>query len=831
VEIQASGVTPTRETATTYQVFANTPIFPTGPSILDRPCSVVTRDSSGNPATETDYLYDAGTSGVCGEPGSASVASAGNPVQHDSAYASSAPTQPPRGNLTTATRLCLQGCTNAAVTTYTYDETGQILSVTDPCGNTVCSDMVNGTNHTTQYSYADSYTSGTPPGNTDAYLTKITRPATNGTPHVESFSYSYADGQLTQSVDENNQPTTYKYNTPPSGCSYPDGLDRLSEIDYPNTGRTTYCYNDAPYSPTITTTKTMNSSQSVTSVSTMDGVGHVVQTQLSDPQGAINSLTTFDGSGSAFQVYNPYRSTSDPTYGYTTYVYDALGRTRQVVQPDNSTVSTTYSENCTTVTDEASKSRESCTDGLGRLTQAFEDPSVLNWETDYSYDALDDLTSVVQGGSRNRSFSYDSLGRLTQSINPESGTINYSYDTNGNLSSKIAPAPNQVGSQTVTTSYTYDALNRVTGRTYSNGDPSVTYAYDQSACLDEPSCYNIGQLTTITDAAGTEYFAYDVMGQDIADQRTTNGNTERSTYLYDLAGDLTQLTYPSGRIVNYTFDSAGRPSTAQDAQTGTYYVAGPCPNGSGNGSGDGACYAPQGSISEMQNGSNLLTSYIYNSRLQPCWIYATTNSALPTGTTCSSSDPGSGNILDLQYCFYTWVSGACEASTTNNGDVTAIANNRDNTRTQSFSYDSVNRLASAQTASTSGANCWGETYTYDEWANLKIIGSVSGYTGCTQESLSVSPNSNNQLSGLSYDAGGNVLYDGTNTYLWNAANEMTSAAGVNYTYDGDGKRVEKSNGKIYWYGPGGEVLDESDGGNITDEYIFFGGKRIAHIAY
>jgi RHS repeat-associated protein len=51
---------------------------------------------------------------------------------------------------------------------------------------------------------------------------------------------------------------------------------------------------------------------------------------------------------------------------------------------------------------------------------------------------------------------------------------------------------------------------------------------------------------------------------------------------------------------------------------------------------------------------------------------------------------------------------------------------------------------------------------------------------------------------------------------------------VNYTYDGDGKRVEKSPGKLYWYGSSGEVLDETDlSGNLTSEYISFGGYRIA----
>src|SRR3984885_11064822 len=50
-----------------------------------------------------------------------------------------------------------------------------------------------------------------------------------------------------------------------------------------------------------------------------------------------------------------------------------------------------------------------------------------------------------------------------------------------------------------------------------------------------------------------------------------------------------------------------------------------------------------------------------------------------------------------------------------------------------------------------------------------------------------------------------------------------------YTYDGDGDRVQKSSGKIYWYGAGSEILDESDAsGSMTDEYVYFGGKRIAH---
>ena len=82
--------------------------------------------------------------------------------------------------------------------------------------------------------------------------------------------------------------------------------------------------------------------------------------------------------------------------------------------------------------------------------------------------------------------------------------------------------------------------------------------------------------------------------------------------------------------------------------------------------------------------------------------------------------------------------------------------------------------------------------------------------------------------GTSYDSAANLLNDGASNYSYDAESRIASAASVNYTYDGDGNRVEKSTGKLYWYGTGSSVLDESDSfGNITSEYVFFGGNRIA----
>jgi RHS repeat-associated protein len=66
------------------------------------------------------------------------------------------------------------------------------------------------------------------------------------------------------------------------------------------------------------------------------------------------------------------------------------------------------------------------------------------------------------------------------------------------------------------------------------------------------------------------------------------------------------------------------------------------------------------------------------------------------------------------------------------------------------------------------------------------------------------------------------------TLVYNAENQLVSAGGVTYTYDGDGRRVMKSGGTIYWYGTGSDSLVETDlSGNSRYSFIYFAGKRWA----
>jgi RHS repeat-associated protein len=70
--------------------------------------------------------------------------------------------------------------------------------------------------------------------------------------------------------------------------------------------------------------------------------------------------------------------------------------------------------------------------------------------------------------------------------------------------------------------------------------------------------------------------------------------------------------------------------------------------------------------------------------------------------------------------------------------------------------------------------------------------------------------------------------DTTISYTFDAESQIKTAAGVTYLYDGSGRRVSKSSGKLYWYGSGGEILAETTATGATlNEYIFFAGKRVA----
>ncbi len=470
------------------------------------------------------------------------------------------------------------------------------------------------------------------------------------------------------------------------------------------------------------------------------------------------------------------------------------------------------------VTDQSGKQRISKSNALGQLTDIWEimaasDSSTVSvtfpsqsiaygYQTSYSYDTLNNLTTVSQG-SQTRTFSYSSLSRLLTAANPESGTISYGYDNNGNLT-------NKTDARSVLTTYTYDNLNRVTQRSYSNepsgqtATPTVTYTYDNLTNAK-------GKLIKVDNGfSKTEYTQFDLLGRVTKSKQTTDNTAyNEMLYSYNLSGALIEETYPSGRVVKNTLDNDGELAQVQSKKA----------NDTFRNYANSFNYTASGAVSSMRLGNGLWENTSFNARLQPTQI------GLGSGAT-------SQNLLKLNYDY---------GSTANNGNVQSqtitvptVGANTGFTATQTYTYDSLNRLKDAKEM-IGTTETWKQTFTFDRYGNRnfdeantttlpKNCGTSPNFTVCAADRKVLNPSvdtSNNRLNtsdDYTFDSSGNTTADAQGrTFIYDAENKQIEVKNSSnqtigqYFYDGDGKRVKKVSATettIFVYDASGKMVAE-----------------------
>ena len=681
----------------------------------------------------------------------------------------------------------------------------------------------------------------------------ITRNPDNGTgPQANYTAYDCYTGLITSTTDANNQTSTIDYTN-----------ILLSSVDpFGRPGIT--------YSPAVTvngnsqqhrvTTRYLDSARQVIVASdlyggndqllkirtTSDMLGRSVLTEQTEDgtNYTIFSTKAYDNVNRITYASSPMRSTTSPTDSWTRVTNDVLGRpiyvdtfggSSQPPATDTTTVSgfsgrvsTVYDANFTTVTDQAGKVRRSLTNALGQLTRVDEpddngslgSTSSPNQATSYTYNVLGNLVKVVQGSQTPRYFMYDSLSRLVRARNPEQTTrsslalddsftgnsdwcVSYAYDDNGNLTSKTDP-------RGIATTYTYDSLNRVTLRDYSDSTPDVTYTYDTLSQNGK------GRLTAVSSSGlSYAYAGYDATGKPSGATQTIGSQTYTLSYLYDLSGHVTKMTYPSGHEVDYNYDNAGRLADKDSnnlAFTGNLGYGGSLRTYSNS-----MTYAAGGQMTQERFGtwSQVYNRLTYNSRGQLTEIYA------GSGTSGNSAFNRGKIVNDY-------------GSTANNGNLQQqtvyIPNNETNSspasRYQQYSYDYLNRLSQVNEYTGNTSLNWQQKFNYDRWGNRTIdYSNTSESMPRPQFAVDTATNRlgvpSNQSGTMHYDEAGNLDTDTYSamavTRLYDAENRMTKEtqgssyeAGV-YAYDGDGHRVKrKVNGAEIWqvYGLGGELLAE-----------------------
>jgi len=254
-------------------------------------------------------------------------------------------------------------------------------------------------------------------------------------------------------------------------------------------------------------------------------------------------------------------------------------------------------------------------------------------------------------------------------------------------------------------------------------------------------------------------------------------------------------------VVNTSIDNAGR--VAGVYKSGGNYYAGAVETDATN----RIQYAPQGAPSVMKLGNNKWEHANFNSRLQPTQI------GLGTSGTDSS-------LLRLDFGYGT---------TTNNGNVltqTIVAPNL--SRTQTYSYDTLNRLLKATEENPATPCVLGDNtkvcqeYGYDRFGNRWVSLGLIPLASQTPTSLASFNQATNRLANGGYDNVGNLAsYPVSQTFTYDAENRQvnfnTTDATLNtaYTYDGDGRRVKTvRNGitTVFVYNGAGQLAAEYSSG-------------------
>jgi YD repeat-containing protein len=197
-------------------------------------------------------------------------------------------------------------------------------------------------------------------------------------------------------------------------------------------------------------------------------------------------------------------------------------------------------------------------DGYGNVTSVLEhrNGGANQRTTAYEYDRRNRLTTeVLDAGT-------DGTNGVANYVNQR--TV-YQYDAVGNLESKQEFAENS-GSFALlrTTSYQYDKLGRLTRETLnSDGNDAVTTSLEQVTKTTYDAAGNVQTRTENAEVASaaaalTTTYVYDAVNRIIRETTAGSSQTRVTRFQYDAAGNLLSVVDPSGRISRSEYDRLGR---------------------------------------------------------------------------------------------------------------------------------------------------------------------------------------------------------------------------------------------------------------------------------
>lgn len=373
------------------------------------------------------------------------------------------------------------------------------------------------------------------------------------------------------------------------------------------------------------------------------------------------------------------------------------------------------------------------------------------------------------------SYEYDALDRITAVIDVYGNRMETVYDANGQVYQQIARYKKADGSfdTRILSTRTYDAADRLLTDTDTLG--GVTrYGYDEA-----------GNVIAVTDPENhTVRYEYDVMNRRVA---VIDGNGHLVSTEYDLAGHPVAVTNGNGETTRTTYDNIGRPIQITD---------------------------PLGNVTQTQYDANNNVTCVIDANavagLQPMNVDGCTVSTVydelnrPT-----QSKDAQNHITKTAYNLL--------------GNVIAITDPKN--RATTYTYDTLGRLI--QTTDPLGK---ATTYARDEAGNAwQITNRLNGVTQVTYDALNRPTRydylQNDSSQTTTYSIYGNVMaqanYPVSYSYTHDALNRLKTKT------DSRGGMYLKS--LAFNYDKTGRVLSKSTYQNTITSYTYDGTGRLAAI--
>ena len=381
----------------------------------------------------------------------------------------------------------------------------------------------------------------------------------------------------------------------------------------------------------------------------------------------------------------------------------------------------------------------------------------------------------------------------------------YSYTAND----QVFQVTNQ---RNITVTSSYNTRGLPTNISYSDGTPQVVYNYDA-----------YGARTTMTDGEGQTTFSYNGYRQLQNEVRTFTGlpnNSYTLSYTYNQGDQVKSVNYYGqnaqknekeeiqttvliNKNVNYAYNTVGALGSigtnliGTDASNTTNVL-------------NTVAFRASGASKQLNYGNGRRLTMGYNDQRNQ-----------PTSMVVDRTNNSADKVVDYAYDYY-------DAYGKNNNRIRKITDNIDTAYTTTYQYDDYNRLTNAT------ANAFSRSYQFDPFGNITNFAGVTlNYqTNSTGAPATNRLDSDSQNNTYGYDAAGNMTSGMGQSYSYDGANRLKTASGgaSSYGYDGDGKRVKKTEGGATVFYVYSSKLDQAvmevTASNVRRAYVYNDKKRM-----